>query len=665
MRSETIWRYSAVFACWGLLSWSVAQIAAPIYRMDGGHVGAVHSVAFSPNGTYLLSGGQDGTAKLWRTDEGLLERTWTVRTDFGATQAYSVAFSPDGLLMAIADTSWRVWIRRVSDGSVVRTIPAGSQPVVVFAPNGLLATIDPGHIALWRAAEGQLVRRIPLPSDAGEVVSLAFSPDSALIATGHSSGRVYVWRVSDGTLVNWMVIMPSAAYVAFTAEGHLLSVGGAWMALQRVSDRELLLTRSYAGMSFRAVAVAPDNSVFVAGGNTQLLICRLSDGEPLHTINTLSTLYSVAFSPDGQRIAFGTFDWGVSLFERSNPSEVRQLTTHRGEVRQLLFSADGRWLLSRGNQDVFWVWRGAERVRSLPRGGAATIGHRDGAPIVAYDQNGTITVFRLDTNELIHSFRTEALSRPARLSLSPNAQWMVEHLNYNRYRLWRTSDWTVVQDRTEPNVGIYLFSPDSATIIISGAIGTRVLSVPDLNLLDVFPSGIYNGSLSAYSPDGRYMVAIGSSDIQIIDRVNLRSLYRLPVSSIISFAAFSPDSKYVMAGSYGITPQLRVWRLRDGNLMLDLQDELVGGVWSGAFSSDGRFLVYGRGDGTIVYRFNPFHIRGDVNGDGVVDDADLIRVLNAFGEAGSDLPEDIDLDGVVDDSDLLSVLFAFGSGERD
>ena len=53
---------------------------------------------------------------------------------------------------------------------------------------------------------------------------------------------------------------------------------------------------------------------------------------------------------------------------------------------------------------------------------------------------------------------------------------------------------------------------------------------------------------------------------------------------------------------------------------------------------------------------------GDVNGDGCVDDADLLAVLFAFGQTGTGLPEDVNCDGVVDDADLLTVLFNFGSG---
>jgi hypothetical protein len=50
-----------------------------------------------------------------------------------------------------------------------------------------------------------------------------------------------------------------------------------------------------------------------------------------------------------------------------------------------------------------------------------------------------------------------------------------------------------------------------------------------------------------------------------------------------------------------------------------------------------------------------------VNGDGCVDDADLLAVLFAFGQSGADLA-DLNGDGVVDDADLLEVLFNFGSG---
>ncbi len=59
----------------------------------------------------------------------------------------------------------------------------------------------------------------------------------------------------------------------------------------------------------------------------------------------------------------------------------------------------------------------------------------------------------------------------------------------------------------------------------------------------------------------------------------------------------------------------------------------------------------------LVYR-----VAGDVDGNGCTDDADLLSVLFAFGQSGSNLPQDLNGDGIVDDADLLTVLFNFGNG---
>lgn len=87
-----------------------------------------------------------------------------------------------------------------------------------------------------------------------------------------------------------------------------------------------------------------------------------------------------------------------------------------------------------------------------------------------------------------------------------------------------------------------------------------------------------------------------------------------------------------------------------------------------AISPNGRYIV-GVGYNAATGRREAFlldtqasQVPGDVNGDGCVDDADLLTVLFNFGQSGSGLPEDVNGDGTVDDADLLLVLFNFGSG---
>lgn len=86
-----------------------------------------------------------------------------------------------------------------------------------------------------------------------------------------------------------------------------------------------------------------------------------------------------------------------------------------------------------------------------------------------------------------------------------------------------------------------------------------------------------------------------------------------------------------------------------------------------AISPDGRYIV-GRGYNSTSSRVEAFLLdtwrEGDTNGDGCIDDADLLAVLFAFGTTGTGYTrhEDINKDGIVDDADLLMVLFNFGMG---
>lgn len=87
--------------------------------------------------------------------------------------------------------------------------------------------------------------------------------------------------------------------------------------------------------------------------------------------------------------------------------------------------------------------------------------------------------------------------------------------------------------------------------------------------------------------------------------------------------------------------------------------------WASAISPDGRYIV-GNGRNGTTNRTEAFLLdtwrTGDTNGDGCIDDQDLLAVLFAFGTSGSGLTrhEDINKDGTVDDADLLVVLFNFG-----
>jgi hypothetical protein len=77
--------------------------------------------------------------------------------------------------------------------------------------------------------------------------------------------------------------------------------------------------------------------------------------------------------------------------------------------------------------------------------------------------------------------------------------------------------------------------------------------------------------------------------------------------------------------------------------------------------SHGELRYGGNPAGPVWTTDTPFRRPGDVDGNGCIDDADLLQVLFAFGASGSN-PADVNGDSLVDDADLLIVLFNFGAG---
>ena len=186
-----------------------------------GHTEEVLSLAFSPDGKTLASGGYDKTVRLWNV---LTSENIRTLTGHGS----SVAFSPDGFALASGSSGDTITVGDVTTGEHKWTLTGHkhANKTVVFSPDGeTFASSGFQTIRLWDAVTGEHKRA--LTGHAERVSSVAFSPDGKTLASGSWDQTVRLWDVATGkhkaTLTGHTDMIMS---VTFSADGRTLASGG-------------------------------------------------------------------------------------------------------------------------------------------------------------------------------------------------------------------------------------------------------------------------------------------------------------------------------------------------------------------------------------------------------------------------------------------------------
>lgn len=592
--------------------WGVCRDES-LWVMEG-HTNGVSCAVFSPNGETVVTAGFDATVRVWDVETRRMVRLLTGFAD--PIPRYSVAFSPDGSILAVADGT-EIHLYASATWEKLRTLPnlvlsGGLFSLgIAFSPDGqILSCNAETEVRHWDTASWQRRASRPAKLTGDFYRLLAYSPDGRYFATGTNTG-ILLWdatRDLSGPIYLGPLYAPKC--VTFSPGGQWVAAGGRYgqVMLWDVEQKQEFMRLPANPWDPIALAFSPDGKQLAVDEAQIIRLWEIPQGKLVSTLkSTFGGVYGLMFSPDGQTLVSATGDRKARLWSaRSKPASQAVLTFGV----PLCFSSDGLLLtvLSTNSSVESWDLRSGQKVGSFdipaPVGAtdrvAASI---DGQWVAHIASNGLARVWDRVTGRQMAETTVEDPLKMYNPVFSPDGSWLaLSGFSRNSGGTGQTVLWDFLRDkrRRVPGKDIYcpVFSPRGDVLATGCGKDVQLYRLPDLEPLHRLGGHYLDIEGLAFSPDGALLLS-ASNGLRLWDVATgrLRRLfYGYPGAILPRPAAFSADGRTVGTG-WG--PSLALWNVASGRVIFPIKTEYrhLGGPM---FSPDGKTLVIGGSRGLPI-----------------------------------------------------------------